>query len=335
MEKLNLDLDLNNIEIRLEKLIHTDKKRWVEIYELMDYVSTTGIFKPKYSSFTQWVNAMAVRYKVHVSLLWERNKAGRFYKKYQDAMEKKGTKAKDLNEINATSENLSLIEKISRGNMEIAADLIDKVDRNELQRKDLKNAWAMVKKQQRQRGITLASNGYEKKKQSDQFTLDEASKEGQEKALTALELFRKIEECENWFGQAVEKKGVKNKKRYFSEFAIDSGSSRHARRIDLLLAETITTNHPREVRIHAVEIKVDKNDLINDHKMNEYTDFCDSFWIAVPSTLKEEALNLMLPSWGLLLYDENDNQIVVEKAAIYNPGVLRNETITTALTKLM
>ena len=51
-------------------------------------------------------------------------------------------------------------------------------------------------------------------------------------------------------------------------------------KIDVLIAETITETERDHVTLRGIEIKVNLNDLKSDHKMAEYTDFVDYFYIA-------------------------------------------------------
>lgn len=54
------------------------------------------------------------------------------------------------------------------------------------------------------------------------------------------------------------------------------------------------------------EIKANKNDLLSDKKMAEYTPFCDYFWLAVPKSLIESAKSVISKGWGIIAISESD-----------------------------
>lgn len=41
--------------------------------------------------------------------------------------------------------------------------------------------------------------------------------------------------------------------------------------------------------------------------MQEYTDYCDYFWLAVPEELQHEAEEYVLDDWGILIYHRNED----------------------------
>ena len=97
---------------------------------------------------------------------------------------------------------------------------------------------------------------------------------------------------------------------------------------------TVAAEKAYNVHIHAVEIKVSKHDLLSDHKMQEYTDYADFFWIAVPEELKADAESIMLNKWGLITIDNEKNLHVIKKAEFHN-AIFRDKTIETALIKIL
>lgn len=90
------------------------------------------------------------------------------------------------------------------------------------------------------------------------------------------------------------------------------------------------------MRLHGVEIKVSKSDLLGDEKMQEYTAFCDAFYIAVPDVpeMIQTAEAVRLPAWGLLAVSPDRKLRIVHKAE-EKPGVMRDKTVAAALIKLM
>ena len=91
-----------------------------------------------------------------------------------------------------------------------------------------------------------------------------------------------------------------------------------------------------EVRIVGVEIKVAKADLLADHKMAEYVDFVDRFYIAVPEDpqMIDAAQAVRLPSWGILAVDQAGTVREVEPAGELT-AVMRFETLTSVVRKLL
>lgn len=126
--------------------------------------------------------------------------------------------------------------------------------------------------------------------------------------------------------------------RVFEEFAIDPGTSRHSRRLDALIAENISVppHTDNQVNLIGVEIKVDVNDLKNDCKMQEYTDFVDQFYLAVPDEedIVNAALSIKLDTWGLIIVSK-DGQIKVLQTADKLPAIMRDKTLNSLVLKLL
>ena len=79
--------------------------------------------------------------------------------------------------------------------------------------------------------------------------------------------------------------------------------------------------------------------------MQEYCDFADCFWIAVPEELEEDAKKIMIDGWGLLTFatsniakkveEQKKAEIRVSIRAKKEPGIFRDKTIETALIKMI
>lgn len=136
----------------------------------------------------------------------------------------------------------------------------------------------------------------------------------------------------------VRKNYIKEKYRVFEEFAIDPGTSCHSRRLDALIAENISVpaRADNPVNLIGVEIKVDINDLKNDCKMQEYTDFVDQFYLAVPDEqdIVNAALSIILDSWGLITISK-DGQIKVLQTADKLSAIMRDNTLNNLILKLL
>lgn len=316
------------IETELESILSSDKKSWVRIYELMDTVEREKLYSDQYSSYTKWVNALADKAKVHVSLLWNRKKAGRVYSAYEERAKERGRTVPSMNAIQVSADNFNLIEKIAGNNTDVADELIDKVLHGDMKRSDLKNAWQTVKADREAAGKkSVRVNAYDKE------GVDVTTE-----TITAADIVLALSRP-NWLKNSVDTytdRYAQSKYRVLTEFAVQTGTSHHARRIDALILEnrTVEAEKAYNVHIHAVEIKVSKHDLLSDHKMQEYTDYADFFWIAVPEELKADAESIMLNDWGLITIDKKKELHVIKKAELHD-AIFRDQTVETALIKIL
>lgn len=319
---------IDAIETELESILSSDKKSWVRIYELMDTVEREKLYSDQYSSYTKWVNALADKAHVHVSLLWNRKKAGRVYASYEKRANAQGKSVPAMEDIAVSADNFNLIEKIAGNNTDVADELIDKVLQGDMKRSDLKNAWQTVKADREASGKKIVRvNAYDKE-----------SVDVKTETITAADIVLALSR-RNWLINNVDTytdRYTVSKYRVLTEFAVVTGTSHHARRIDALILEnrTVEAEKAYNVHIHAVEIKVSKHDLLSDHKMQEYTDYADFFWIAVPEELKADAESIMLNDWGLITIDNEKNLHVIKKAEFHN-AIFRDKTIETALIKIL
>lgn len=320
-----------DIEAELETLLTSDKKSWVKIYELMEQVDRDKLYEGKFASFTAWVNNLAERTKVHVSILWSRKKAGAAYASFEQRQKEKGNVVKPMKDVGVSPDNFVLVEKIAGNNTTVADELIEKVVAGELKRSDLKNAWATVRAERAKKGLPeTAKNAHDK--------VVPKGTEGQIEPKTgeikASDIVLALTTNSNWIPDKKEKQFVDLKYKVMPEFPVRTGSSHNARRIDSLVLENLSATAANELAIHGIEIKVDKNDLINDHKMAEYAIYCDYFWIAVPAKLEPVAQEIRLDSWGILVIDSEKNIQVVDAAKKLD-GTFRDVTLATALLKLI
>lgn len=316
------------IETELESILSSDKKSWVRIYELMDTVEREKLYSDQYSSYTKWVNALADKAKVHVSLLWNRKKAGRVYSAYEERAKERGRTVPSMNAIQVSADNFNLIEKIAGNNTDVADELIDKVLQGEMKRSDLKNAWQTVKADREASGKKIVRvNAYDKE-----------GVDIKTETITAADIVLALSRPA-WLKNSVDTysdRYTQSKYRVLTEFAVCTGTSHHARRIDALVLEnhTVEAEKPYNLHAHAIEIKVSKHDLLSDHKMQEYTDYADFFWIAVPEELKADAESIMLNDWGLITIDEKKELHVIKKAELHD-AFFRDQTVETALIKIL
>lgn len=358
--------NLNIIEKELDQLISDDKKSWIKIYKLLEIVETQRLYTTNYRSFTAWINSLSTKLKIHVSVLWSRKKAGKIYSEYLSRAHAAGRSVTTLDDTAAPSippESINYIDKIAGSNTAVADDLMDKLLNGNLSRNQLKSAWETVKAGRAATGIKPRVNAHDAYKDA----VSDATSTNNEKQITAADIVLALTTSSEWLSHIGigtdastaspiipnltnhrsdrPDRHVTPKYRVMPEFAVRTGTSHFARRIDALVLENHTIEQLRdknyELHLHAVEIKVDRHDLLGDHKMQEYCDFADFFWIAVPAVLEEDARNILAPGWGLLVItDDADSKrfsrsVRVAEKAKMSSGVMRDQTLSTALIKLL
>ena len=346
---------LEAIETQLTAAVRSDQGVWQKCYELMHDVEEGQMYASAgYKSFTQWVNTMAARVGCHVSVLWARFKAGRTYAEYAARAQAAGREVPQLEQIKISPDTIKLCSTVAGADAATMDHLLDKSLAGELSRADLRAA-ARAKKAQNPeaepetrhsaaadaaaRAVQAGQPG-----QAEDGTADTAEqaeqaaqrRKHQQPELTAAQIVLALKQSKDWIGEPDETKWIDRKCRHFTEFRADTGSSHAARRFDLLCVETLTAAERDTVVIRGVEIKVSKSDLEQDHKMQEYTAFCDAFYIAVPDTeeMIQTAEAVRLPAWGLLAVTAAGALKIIH-AAVLQPGLMRDKTIAAALIKLM
>lgn len=296
----------------------------------MNAVDTGRLYEEEgLKNFTAWVNQMADVIGCHVSLLWSRLKAGRTYSEYEKRARAAGREVPELAEAPLSPDTLKLCSTVAGADGAALDNLIDKSLSGSLSRKDLRVA-AKAKRERAPEHVGTRHSA----------EADRAARENGNAAptpaLTAAEIVLALQTSSAWVGKADETKYIERKYHVFTEFRADTGSSRAARRFDVLAVETLTLSERDAVRLHGVEIKVSKEDLLGDHKMQEYGEFCDAFYIAVPDTeeMVEAAESIKLPAWGLLAVSPDGALRVVHQAE-ERLGVMRDKTTAAVIIKLL
>lgn len=343
-------MNLSDIEVELGRLVSTDKASWVRIYELMELVERESLYSPSHRSFTAWVNDFAIKSKVHVSLLWSRKKAGKMYAEYQRRAAEKGKTVPDIKEVAVSPDNFVLIEKIAGSNVAVADDLTEKVIAGTLGRSDLKNAWATVRSERKNVRVNAhdkpqaANPGHQYKEQEDRENQGRHGYQGQQEpeieaeiaavtVVTAADIVLALSR-QYWLPESNPKQFQSDRFKLLPEFAVNTGTSHYARRIDALVLESLSPAESGRIAIHGIEIKVSRSDLLSDHKMQEYTDFVDFFWIAVPDTLVEDTKSIAADGWGILSVGADKTACVVVPAERGEP-IFRDKTMEMAILKLI
>lgn len=335
---------LESIETQLTEAVRSDQGVWQRCYELMHEVEEGKMYASAgYKSFTQWVNTMAARVGCHVSVLWARFKAGRTYAEYAARAQAAGREVPQLDTVKISPDTIKLCSTVAGADAATMDHLLDKSLAGELSRADLRAA-ARAKKAQNPEAEpetrhSAAADAAARAVQAGQPGQAEQAaqrRKHQQPELTAAQIVLALKQSKDWIGEPDETKWIDRKCRHFTEFRADTGSSHAARRFDLLCVETLTAAERDTVVIRGVEIKVSKSDLEQDHKMQEYTAFCDAFYIAVPDTeeMIQTAEAVRLPAWGLLAVTAAGALKIIHAAAL-QPGLMRDKTIAAALIKLM
>lgn len=330
---------LKKIENELSHLIDIDKRNWTHFYLLIKEVEDKELWKEKYKSFTQWVKSFCVKTKTHESIIWNRKKAGKVYETYQKVQAKKGIEVLPIEKANVSADSLVILDKINKYDQEVASQLVDKVMNKGITKKDLREVYKSIRPDNPSRnphlkqvdlsdeldeieesqldvlGVSDISGSLEGEAGS---SIDYKNKLSRAEKLTANEIVKTLSDIE-WLGEKPKRKYFKssfeqNKYRLFTEFPVFVGSeSRKSRRMDILLAENLTTENVWDMYLHCIEIKVSKSDLLNDQKYTEYAEFVDFMWLAVPDELVGIAKENKFEGCGIISVS-NNKAVIVEKA---------------------
>jgi len=93
---------------------------------------------------------------------------------------------------------------------------------------------------------------------------------------------------------------IKRKYGVFDEFRADTGSSRHARRLDALAIKSLTISERNTIRLYGVEIKVSVGDLKGDKKMAEIA----FTWLFLILRKCSQLLTMFVCQWGVLAVNQ-------------------------------
>ena len=225
MSDINNKTNENNFvetETTLLQLLKADRHNWTQIYRLMQSVEDEGLFAAGgFRSFTAWVNHLAEQAEVHVSLLWRRKKAGKFYASYEQRAAERGVEVPALEAARVSADDLALVEKIAGGSEGAQDMLMEKVLAKEMTRKDLKAAWKLAKAEREKRGRKVVRKSRHDTEPMEPGEAD-TSEASAASAVVALAEYDIIQALSN--GWAAEKYHL------FEQFSVNTGSSRHRRR---------------------------------------------------------------------------------------------------------
>ena len=320
---MNAEKELKEIEEKLSSYLKSDRRNWAQMYLLMKEVRNKELYAHDYASFTQWVNNLADRNHYHQSTLWSRFKAGNVYEEYAQRQKKAGnTNIKSIEDVDISPDTVALVGTIANRSKDTkyTDELMDKALNHELSRQDLRDVNRKIRDE------------HTRNKQPVDENLDNIQIKQDDIKVTADMMVAAFEGDYSWL-DATHRHRKNDFYRVIPELPVHSGTSHHARRMDECVLENITDDHAysNHVNIHCIENKVSKNDLIRDHKMGEYADYGDYFWLCIPKELLKIAESYVAKGWGILLVDENET-ITVARRAEKRKCLFREKTLTEAIT---
>lgn len=328
-------------------IINYDKASWTKFYLLMKEVEEKELYKEaNKSSFTAWVKDFCIKNKIHESIIWNRKKAGKVYENYQRIQKEKGVEVPPIEDTNISMDSLVLVDKIAKKAPKLGADLTEKAINKEITREDLRTAYKTVRGdlvKAKKEYLALDKEQLKEEEESKEDVKHNNTKETKQEVkvgevVTASKIIQALN-SPNWLGvKEIKRKAFKpayeqDKYKILTEFSVYTGTSKHSRRIDVLVAENITAQNHFSLNLHGIEIKVSKSDLERDTKYTEYAEFVNYLWIAIPKKLEEEARKIVPTDVGILVFNKNKIE-VVKKANKLNPLQLESSLTTLAL-KLM
>lgn len=370
----NQNQNLNKIEDQISLILSDSKKSWVDLYLLLEQVRENKLYKPKHRSFTAYIRHIADTNGVYESILWQRRKAGKTYRRYQQIKEQQGKGAKaieELKENKISPETLELCQKIAKKNDEAFEFLMDKAIQGEVTRDSLRQAYTTIRDKQIEEAIRddlnspdspeddtrtegMQSMADDEKGLTGQNKSQNAAPDKPKDSLKTAEISLALD-CSFWiriFANILGTDKIAGNDVYnfsrsgtgifktLNEFPVTSLTTRFDRKVDKAVFETITLagHFLREYQIctHQVEIKVSKSDLVHDTKMQDYAQSFDYSWLCVPVELMQEALKVKPEKFGLLTYDFDTKTLTLEKTPQRQKDPLQIErTLRVGLNKLL
>lgn len=333
-----LNNELNNIEKELNDLVEKDRQNWSSFYLLLKKIEEDKLWEGIHKSFTAWIKHFANANKIQESVLWNRKKAGEIYQKYYAKKLENKEKVADIQVVDIAQDSLILIEKIARKDDELQQELIDKAINKELKKKDLQEAYRIVKSKRDAEKQLKEELKREDISAEDKEKIEENIKEIKMSGITALDIVEALKSHSWLYGGSKETRKrftnfyEQDKYKVFTEFPVFSGTTRNSRRIDALVCENLTEERWK-LNLHAIEIKVSKSDLINDCKYTEYAEFTDFIWLAIPENLIEVAKETKLNKCGILVIKEGKVKIIEQAQRL--DAMRREECLSRLALKLL
>lgn len=332
---------MSQIERELSEAVRAEQHQWARIYRLLEEVRAGKLWDGAAASFTAWVRATASRMGVAESLLWKRHKAGRVYDDYARRVAENGQEVRPIEELqNVSPDSLELCASVAHGDAEVTDKLVAKVVAGELTRADLReaaraNRMAKIARQKEAKTAEEANDVHDAHEDKKDVALTELT-------MTASDIVTGIRRHSSWLedpdgDDSKMTHGTPPIYHSLTEVRAESGTTNHSRRIDMVVAETLTLpqwQRADTVVLHGLEIKVSEHDLRADRKMAEYETFCDYFWLAVPdvANMISAAVEVSRPVWGILAVSQNGKVRVARKPERL-PGTFRDKLMATIIVR--
>lgn len=327
------------IQKELKQLVEQDKNSWARFYTLMKKVEDEQLYKElNLNSFTAWVKKFAMDNKIHESVLWNKKKAGKVYERYVETKQKQGIEVAPIKEANVGVDSLVLLDKISKKNADLGAELTEKAINKEITRADLRNAYKTVRGDlKKDTGNKVIEKYKVLQENGNDDTIKAEPKEENTANVTATNIVMALNN-HTWLGKKEEVTGfkgrfVERKYRALTEFPVYPGTTKKSRRIDVLVAENIKAKEHYNINLHGIEIKVAKWDFLNDTKYTEYAEFVDRLWIAIPESLLDVCTENTPKGVGILIF--KDGKIEIKREAKKIKPDRKQEALTTLALKLL
>lgn len=335
--------EIKKIENQLKKLVEQDKNSWAKFYLLMKKVEDEELYKElDFKSFTAWLKDFAIKNKIHESVLWNKKKAGKVYESYVKTKHDQGVEVAPIEQANVGVDSLVLLDKISKKNADLGAELTEKAVNKEITRADLRNAYKTVRGDLKKdivvkNPIKVIEDDNKLHEDGNGDIINIEAKEDHEDNVTATNIVMALNN-HNWLGEKEVVKGFKGrfierKYRALTEFPVFTGTTKKSRRIDVLVAENIKAKEHYNINLHGIEIKVAKWDFLNDTKYTEYAEFVDRLWIAIPESLLDVCTENTPKGVGILIF--KDGKIEIEREAKKIKPDRKQEALTTLALKLL
>jgi len=346
--------NLQVLESQLQEMLEHEKHNWMKTAQLLIEIERRVLFKEKARSFSQYVRQLAEQFQMHESNFWRIRKAGEYYLKLNNT-----TDIEVISQAKTTPEQIEILTKISTvAPPDVVKSIEEKMLAGEMTRQELRDVWKAYRPAKE--GKTERGGKFKNKKPLPDNSGDLGGSDDPNDpnantlplpfpptssspspmpsvspvspallkppqslsaqatlAITAANFVTALR-TPRWACETLKKEI--NQFHIFTEVAVTAGSSRHARRVDVvaIVRETYKSQLPIVI---GVEIKTSINDLLRDTKLTEYMSFCHYFYLAIPNepTFIEAAENVTTQRIGILcMTDEvidGRYQIIVNRKA--------------------
>lgn len=307
----------------LTSIVERDKKAWTEMYKIIQEIEENELWSPTFHSFSQWVKQFSIKHGIHESLLWVRKRAGNVYLQYK-TRHPEAPPIEDLKKVSA--ESIVLVDKIEKDNTEVFDNLMSKVLSNKLSRGELRRTYQAVR--------TIRNTAIDSLNVDSQTAKTITYSE----IITALDIVKtlgttkwlNVQKAEHVVGHVGFER---NKYISLAEFPIYFETDQKPLRMDILVAENVTSEVSHKIVLRGVDIKVKKEDLQHNYQYTKYVDYVDRLYVAVPEELKLIANDCVPVDIGIVTV-LNGNATIYRESKRLSPK-FRHNTLTTLSLKLI